>query len=487
MKYIIKLHPEIMMKSDTVRKRFVKILAGNLRNVLKPLDETVAVVQHWDYIEVRHRNELARPILLDKLQCTSGIHHILEVEESPFADLHDIFEQTLPKVRESLENKTFCVRVKRRGTHPFTSMDIAKYVGGGLNQAIASAKVQLKNPDITVKIEIEHDKMLFIKARHDGMGGFPMSTQEDVLSLISGGFDSGVASYEFIRRGSRVHYLFFNMGGRTHEIGTKQMAYELWERYSSSHKVRFTTVDFEPVVGEILTKIDDSQMGVVLKRMMMRVASVIAQKNRIEAVVTGEALGQVASQTLTNLAMIDKASDVLVLRPLITKDKADIIATAEKIGTADIAKSMPEFCGVISKSPTVKAVEHKLIATESEFDFGVLQHAIDTAMTIDIRTIKDQASDTHAIDTASAIGKDDIVIDIRATDETDDDPLGIPHICIPFYKLATEFDKLDKTKTYLLYCKKGVMSGLQAVYLKDKGHQNVKVLNYQTNLNTLSK
>lgn len=97
-------------------------------------------------------------------------------------------------------------------------------------------------------------------------------------------------------------------------------------------------------------------------------------------------------------------------------------------------------------------------------------------MTIDIRTIKDQASDTHAIDTASAIGKDDIVIDIRATDETDDEPLDVPHICIPFYKLATEFDKLDKTKTYLLYCKKGVMSGLQAVYLKDKGYDNVKVL-----------
>lgn len=185
--------------------------------------------------------------------------------------------------------------------------------------------------------------------------------------------------------------------------------------------------------------------------------------------------------------MIDKAGDVLVLRPLITKDKANIIATAEKIGTADIAKSILEFCGVISKSPTIKAVGHKLIATESEFDFNVLQNAIDTAMTIDIRTIKDQASDIHAIDTAHAIGKDDVVIDIRATDETDDDPLGIPHICIPFYKLATELDKLDKTKNYFLYCKKGVMSGLQAVYLKDKGHQNVKVLNCQTNLNTLSK
>ncbi|STY94154.1 tRNA sulfurtransferase [Moraxella bovis] len=141
---------------------------------------------------------------------------------------------------------------------------------------------------------------------------------------------------------------------------------------------------------------------------------------------------------------------MLVLRPLITKDKANIIATAEKIGTADIAKSIPEFCGVISKSPTVKAVEHKLIATESEFDFNVLQNAIDTAMTIDIRTIKDQASDIHAIDTAHAIGKDDVVIDIRATDETDNDPLDIPHICIAFYKLATEFDNWIKPK--LIFC-----------------------------------
>ncbi|MDO4450440.1 MAG: tRNA uracil 4-sulfurtransferase ThiI [Moraxella sp.] len=475
MKYIIKVHPEIMMKSDTVRRRFIKVLAGNLRQILKAVDPSTVVVQSWDYIEIRHKNSEYNKAMIDKLQCTSGIHHILEVEESPFTDLHDIFTQTLPKVKDDIAGKTFCVRVKRRGIHPFSSMEVAQYVGGGLNQAVETAKVQLKNPDITVKIEIENDKMLFVKARHEGMGGFPMSTQEDVLSLISGGFDSGVASHEFIRRGSRVHYLFFNMGGKTHEIGTKQMAYQLWERYSSSHKVRFTTVDFEPVVAEILTNIDDGQMGVVLKRMMMRVASVIAQKNRIEAIVTGEALGQVASQTLTNLAMIDKASDVLVLRPLIAKDKADIIATAERIGTADIAKSMPEFCGVISKSPTVKAVEHKLIATESAFNFEVLQHAIDTATTIDIRDIKHQATDTHAIETVGVVGDDDVVIDIRSLDEVDNDPLDIAHIHVPFYKLGSEFDKLDKAKTYLLYCKKGVMSGLQAVYLKDKGFDNVKI------------
>ncbi|MDO5651530.1 MAG: tRNA uracil 4-sulfurtransferase ThiI [Moraxella sp.] len=482
MKFIIKVSPEIIMKSDTVRKRFIKVLANNIRTTLKRHDDTAAVVQHWNFIEARSKDNNKREMLLELLQCISGIHHVLEVEESPFIDLHDIFEQTLAKVGDTLNNKTFCVRVKRRGTHEFNSMQAMQYIGGGLNQRIESAKVKLTNPDVTVKLEIENDKILFIKARFEGLGGFPMSTQEDVLSLISGGFDSGVASYQFIRRGSRVHYLFFNMGGQVHELGTKQMAYQLWQRYSSTHKVRFITVNFEAVVGEILTKIDDGQMGVVLKRMMVRAASQIAKNYRIEAMVTGEALGQVASQTLTNLHMIDKVSDTLILRPLITHDKASIINIAEQIGTADIAKSMPEFCGVISKSPTVKAVEHKLLATEQDFNFAVLQQAIDDAVCIDIRQIADASqSDTADVQTVQTINDNDVVLDIRSPNEIDDEPLILADVEVmelPFYKLGSTFGELDQAKTYLLYCKRGVMSGLQAAYLKDKGFENVRVLRF---------
>ena len=123
---------------------------------------------------------------------------------------------------------------------------------------------------MTVRIDIEDDKMMLVRARHVGLGGYPIGTQEDVLSLISGGFDSGVSSYMLIRRGSRVHYCFFNLGGAAHEIGVKQMVYHIWSRYSSSHKVRFIAIPFEGVVGEILEKVDNGQMGVVLKRMMAR-------------------------------------------------------------------------------------------------------------------------------------------------------------------------------------------------------------------------
>ncbi|MBN6075458.1 tRNA 4-thiouridine(8) synthase ThiI [Aggregatibacter actinomycetemcomitans] len=479
MKFIVKLFPEIMIKSESVRKRFVKILTGNIRNVLAKYDDTIAVVKHWDYIEVRSKIEENLPMLIEQLQRIPGIHHFLQVEEKPFNSLHDIFEQTLSNVAPQLENKTFCVRVKRKGKHEFNSLDAERYIGGGLNQHIASAKVQLKNPDVTVRIEIEDDKMMLVRARYEGIGGYPIGTQEDVLSLISGGFDSGVSSYMLLRRGSRVHYCFFNLGGAAHEIGVKQMAYHIWQRYGSSHKVRFVAINFEGVVGEILENVDNGQMGVVLKRMMVRAASNIAQRFDIQAIVTGEALGQVSSQTLTNLRLIDEAAEVLVLRPLITHDKEQIIAMAKHIGTDDIAKSMPEFCGVISKNPTVKAIKAKIEQEEGNFNFAVLERAVENAQYLDIRQIAEQTEkEVGSVDTVSVLGANDVIIDIRSPEEIDEKPLHIENqtmILLPFYKLSNQFAELDQSKNYLLYCERGVMSKLQALYLKENGFNNVKV------------
>ena len=479
MKFIVKLFPEIMIKSESVRKRFVKILTSNIRNVLIKHDDTVTVVKHWDYIEVRSKIEANFPMLIEQLQRIPGIHHFLQVEEKPFSSLHDVFEQTLSDVASQLENKTFCVRVKRKGKHEFTSIEAERYIGGGLNQHIASAKVQLKNPDVTVRIEIEDDKMMLVRARYEGVGGYPIGTQEDVLSLISGGFDSGVSSYMLLRRGSRVHYCFFNLGGAAHEIGVKQMAYHIWQRYGSSHKVRFVAINFEGVVGEILENVDNGQMGVVLKRMMVRAASKVAQRFDIQAIVTGEALGQVSSQTLTNLRLIDEAAEVLVLRPLITHDKEQIIAMAKHIGTDDIAKSMPEFCGVISKNPTVKAIKAKIEQEEGNFNFAVLESAVENAQYLDIRQIAEQTEkDVVSVDAVSVLGENDVIIDIRSPEEIDENPLHIENqamIQLPFYKLSSQFTELDQSKHYVLYCERGVMSKLQALYLKESGFNNVSV------------
>ena len=479
MKFIIKLFPEIMIKSDSVRKRFIKILTSNIRNVLLRETENVAVIRNWDFIEVRAKVAEEVPMVLDLLPRTPGIRHIFDVEEYPFETMHYIFEQTLAQVRSQLENKTFCVRVRRKGKHEFRSLDVERYVGGGLNQHIESARVKLTQPDVTIRIDIEHDKMLLVKARHEGLGGYPIGTQEDVLSLISGGFDSGVSSYMLIRRGSRVHYCFFNLGGAAHEIGVKQMAYHIWSRYSTSHKVRFVAINFENVVGEILEKVDNGQMGVVLKRMMVRAASKVAQRFDIQAIVTGEALGQVSSQTLTNLRLIDKAADALVLRPLITHDKEQIIAMAKTIGTDDIAKSMTEFCGVISKNPSVKAIESRILEEEGHFNFDVLEEAVQQAQYLDIREIAQQTEqEVTSVETTSELGENDVILDIRSPEETEESPFtleGVTVKVLPFYKLSSQFGSLDQSKQYLLYCQRGVMSKLQALYLKENGFSNVKV------------
>ncbi|MBV4413773.1 tRNA 4-thiouridine(8) synthase ThiI [Enterobacteriaceae bacterium YMB-R22] len=479
MKFIIKLFPEITIKSQSVRLRFIKILTGNIRNVLKPFDESLAVVRHWDHIEVRARDEAQRPAIRDALTRIPGIHHILDVEDTSYSSVHDIFEQALALYRDRLEGKTFCVRVKRRGKHAFTSIEVERYVGGGLNQHIESAKVKLTRPEVTVNLEIENDRLLLVKDRHEGIGGFPIGTQEDVLSLISGGFDSGVSSYMLMRRGCRVHYCFFNLGGAAHEIGVRQAAHYLWSRYGSSHRVRFVAINFEPVVGEILEKIDDGQMGVVLKRMMVRAASKVAERYGVQALVTGEALGQVSSQTLTNLRLIDNVCDTLILRPLIAYDKEHIISLARKIGTEDFARTMPEYCGVISKSPTVKAVKARIEAEEQKFDFSILEQVVAQANNLDIREIAQQtAQDVVEVETVNGFGADDVILDIRSVDEQDEKPLvidGVQVVSLPFYKLSTQFGELDQSKTWLLWCERGVMSRLQALYLREQGFTNVKV------------
>ncbi|NBM79096.1 MULTISPECIES: tRNA uracil 4-sulfurtransferase ThiI [Proteus] len=479
MKFIIKLFPEITIKSQSVRIRFIKILTSNIRNVLNSIGDEITVVRNWDNIVVVSKDESKSEAVCDALTRIPGIHHILQVEEHPYTDLHNIFEQTFAAFKHLVENKTFCVRAKRRGKHSFTSNEVERYVGGGFNQHVESAKVKLTRPDVTINLEIEDDKLILVNARYEGIGGFPIGTQEDVLSLISGGYDSGVSSYMLMRRGSRVHYCFFNLGGSAHEIGVKQVAHYLWNRFGRSHKVHFVAVDFEPVVAEILEKVDDGQMGVVLKRMMVRAASRVAERYGVQAIVTGEALGQVSSQTLTNLRLIDNATDTLILRPLITHDKESIINIARQIGTEDFARTMPEFCGVISKSPTVKAVKAKIEAEEEKFDFSILDNVVENAKNMDIRRIAEETvQQVTEVEMVSEFGANDVILDIRSPEEQETSPLkmdGIDVKELPFYKLSTQFGDLDKTKTYLLYCDRGMMSRLQALYLREQGFENVKV------------
>jgi len=252
----------------------------------------------------------------------------------------------------------------------------------------------------------------------------------------------------------------------------------LWNKFSGSHRVRFITVPFEDVVGEIISNVHNSQMGVVLKRMMLRAGTQIAEEMEVQALVTGESVAQVSSQTLTNLSVIDSVTNTLVLRPLVTFDKNDIIDIARKIGTEEFAANMPEYCGVISKKPTTRAKEERVVNEECKFDMAVLESAITNRCVQTIDEVMDDDTPLADVEVFSIPQPGSIILDIRHPDEVDVRPLKLANSQveeIPFFALQNTFKDLSAETRYLLYCDKGVMSRLHAELLVDQGFENVAV------------
>lgn len=480
MKFLIKLFPEITIKSRSVRKQQTRVLCQNIRRILQRLDDGIRVVAMWDRIEVQVADDdHLREQAAEALRRIPGISQILEVHDYPLTTFDEVLERTLPVYRTVLAGKTFAVRVKRAGHHPFRSHDLEVHLGAGLLQRTEAAGVNLSKPDVTVRVEVRLDRFYIVEKRYPGLGGFPIGSVDAVLSLISGGYDSTVSTYMAMRRGLRSHFLFFNLGGTAHEAGVKQVALYLWERYGSSHRVRFVTVPFENVVGEILRKVDHSHMGVILKRMMLRAAEQVSRDLKVSALVTGESVAQVSSQTLANLTVIDSATDMLVLRPLGMMDKLDIIRLSTEIGTEEFARNMPEYCGVISDRPTVRAKPERVAEEEANFDFGVLDEAVASRRVMYVHEVLDSiVTAGDEVELVQTPRVDDVVIDIRHPGEEERSPLTLTNneiLHIPFYELNERFAELSVQRRYLLYCDKGTMSRLHAGHLKAAGHVNVMV------------
>ena len=480
MHFIVKVFPEIIIKSPPVRKRFLRQIRENLHVLLKSIDNSIKVRNDWEKLEVIAPNadESVIAQVSVVLAHTPGIANFSLVVAYPVGDLDDIFKKVLPHWKDALAGKTFRVRARRHGNHAFSSTQVEHYVGGGLLHNSGAKGVDLRTPDIVVPLEIKEDRLFVIVKKTQGLGGYPLGAQDAVLSLISGGFDSTVSTYLCIKRGLRAHYCFFNLGGRAHEIAVKEVSYYLWSKYGASHRVKFVTVPFEAVMREILEKIENPYMGVVLKRMMLRAAEAVAESLELPALVTGESVAQVSSQTLVNLNVIDRAIDMIVLRPLATMNKGEIIDISRKIGTETFVAHMPEYCGVISVNPTTKAKLQKVEMEESRFDMAVLERAIADRRAQNIDEIVNELDADLSVPVVGEMAVGQILIDIRHPDEEEANPLklnGTTILKIPFYGLNNKFPTLEQGAEYYLYCQKGVMSQLHAANLKDAGHLNVGV------------
>ncbi|MFK7976252.1 MAG: tRNA uracil 4-sulfurtransferase ThiI [Halioglobus sp.] len=479
MLFLVKYFSEIAIKSRPVRRAFLRQLNENMNAVLREIDSEVVVERDWDKFMVRSSSNEPQHVarMADAMCRIAGITYAMEVEEYALPPIEDIAGYVLPVYRERLKGKTFAVRCKRNGKHAFRSVDVERSVGTVLLAETGAAGVQLKKPDVTVRLEVNRDRLFVIGERHSGPSGYPLGSLDPVLSLISGGFDSPVASYLAMKRGMRTHFLFFNLGGRDHELGVKEVALYLWQKYGNHQRVLFVSVPFEEVVAELLKNVQDSYMGVVLKRMMLRVADRLADELEIPALVTGECVAQVSSQTLQNLSVIDKVTDRLILRPLITADKEDIVQLAAKIGTEEFAASMPEYCGVISVKPTTRARLDRVDAQERKFDLSILDRAFEARQQTRIDRLAEETLERTEVEVLGVPLANSTIIDIRHPDEEEFAPLAVhvPVLKIPFFELHTRKSELAPGVTYMLYCGKGVMSRLHAGHLREDSALQVKV------------
>ena len=482
MKYIIKISPEITIKSKPVRKQCLLMLKNNIKKHFNFNEISVDVSWNRDRINLEWI-DIKIPKILTQI---SGIAHFMEVETFKLPENEDeifnfVFEKAKDFYLDKIEGKTFAARVKRCGPHNFTSVDLERYIWGWLLKLAKSAKVQMKKPDITVNVEIKDKKVYIIKYRIEWIGWYPVWFQDKVLSLISWWFDSWVSSYSMMKRWCEVDYLFFNLWGSAHELGVKQVSYYLWKTFSIPHKkARFITVNFEEIIAELLTKVNHRFRWILLKRFMLKAASMLSEWHYF-ALVKWDSLWQVSSQTLKNMHVIDKASTNLVLRPLIASNKQDIVDVSKDIWTYNFACNMPEYCWVISDKPATGAKLEDILVEEENILEEVLIRAVEWRKMEFVKEMMDQYKWQEAteIDVVFLPWDDEIVIDIRESAEIKKNSLILENVEvleIPFFEINHKFKDLDNDKTYLLYCDKWVLSNLHWLYLKEKGFNNIKVL-----------
>jgi thiamine biosynthesis protein ThiI len=375
---ILAKYGEIILKGGN-RPRFESILMNNIRNSLKNVAETKArLAQATVYVEVTEADKM--DIVMDRLSKIFGIVSITRAVVCE-KDIEDIKQKTKEYLKDSLsDGKRFKVEAKRSDkSFPYTSPQICLEVGRYLDDEYPEIIVDVHNPDVTVKVEVR-DFAAYAYAEENkiaGQGGMPIGTGSKATLLLSGGIDSPVAGHMISKRGVEIDAVNFFSFPYTSERA-KEKVIELAgiiAQYTS--KINLYIVPFTEIQLQIRDKCPEEHLTLVMRRFMMRIAERIARKNKSKALITGESVGQVASQTLAALDVTNSAVDMPILQPLIGMDKQEVIDRANAIGTyATSILPYEDCCTVFTpRHPTTNPKRETIEKSESRLDVETLIEA----------------------------------------------------------------------------------------------------------------
>ena len=460
---LVRLASELALKGPRTRSHFVQRLLKNIRDGVNASGASCKIETEWGRVYVRLDSAAAVPVL----GRVFGISSYSVVEAVVPANVDAIVEKGVEIFREHVSGKSFAVRANRAGEHSFRSNDVAMQLGARLLPF--ARKVDLSHPEATAHVEIRQDHAYLFTRREPGSGGLPLGVEGRALSLISGGYDSAVSSWLMLKRGIALDYVFCNLGGDAYERAVVQVTKAIADDWSYGTSPKLYVVDFEEPMRELKEKSRGEYWQLVLKRLMYRTASQIGHSMKADAIITGEAVGQVSSQTLPNLRAIEPAASLPVFRPLLGFDKEEIIDRARKIGTAALSEQVKEYCAIAPGKPVTAATEERVEREESKLDLSVVERAVANAKKLDVRGLTTVDLVAPYIFT-SEIPDDAVIIDCRP--EAQYKAWHAPNAQHKEeWELARDFRRLDKSRKYVLYCAHGMQSAHLAEKMQRFGYE----------------
>ena len=367
------------------KRDFIASLARSIRHTLKEDDNKYEMIIRHDHIYLNLKEHIED--LENKLKDISGMYSFslaLKIDQ----DLDNILKVGFDIVKNE-EGNTFKIRTKRIDkSYPYISDEINRKLAGEILKK-SNKKVDVHNPDILLDIEIRDDGAYLFTKTIKGMGGYPSGTIGKCLVMLSGGIDSPVAAYLLLKRGVDITCIHYASPPYTNSGVIDKLEDILHKLTKYQTRIRLFIVPFTKIQEKIYEVSSEGYPITIMRRMMYRLASRLAKRLKINCLANGESIGQVASQTIDSLSVINEVTNMPVLRPLCTYDKVDIIKISEEIGTYDISIRPYEDCCTIFAPVKPKTSPHidECLKIEEKFDFErLIEEALNN---VEIKIIKD--------------------------------------------------------------------------------------------------
>lgn len=367
-KLILIKYGELTTKKDN-RKFFVKTLENNIKNHLNDLNINIKSSMSRMYITYDEINELK---VIEKLQQIFGIHSIVICDK-----VNTNEDEIKNKVLDILKNKqfkTFKASTKRSDkSFKYTSMEFNNIIGSLVLKNF-DCKVDVHSPELNLEIEIRQEGTFIYNKEFNGLGGYPVGIQGKGLLMLSGGIDSPVAGYLALKRGVNIECLYFESPPHT-SLNAKNKVLKLasiLNDYSGNIKVH--VVPFTKIQEEIYKKVPSNYNITIMRRMMYRIACIFSKRRNCKVIINGESIGQVASQTLSSMYVINNVTNMPIIRPVACLDKLEIIEISKKIKTYDTSILPYEDCCTIfvPKHPIINPSLESALNYEKLIDYEEL-------------------------------------------------------------------------------------------------------------------